>query len=201
MTALLPTLGAGFADPVHDAQACFRALLDALAEPGTVRPVAGLVEAPAPLSPVAAAVVATLADFETTIWRGATLRNPAVDAWIAFHTGARLVDDPGEATFALLADVEDRVAWDRFALGTDLDPSTSTTVILQVAGFTDGARYRLAGPGIETTRDVAVSGAPADLAARRRADQALFPRGIDLVLAGPTAIVGLPRTTRIEELG
>lgn len=201
MNAHSPTLAAGFADPVHEAQACFRALLDALAEPGTTRAVAGIGEPPAPLSSVAASVIATLADFETTIWRDAALATPAVDAWIAFHTGARLVEDPREATFALIADAANAPAWDAFALGTDLDPSTSTTVILQVDGFDAGVRYRLAGPGIETTRDVAVAGAPADLAARARANRDLFPRGVDLVLAGPTAVVGLPRTTRLEEIG
>lgn len=200
MTALSPTLAAGFADPVHGPQASFRALLDALAEPGTERTVAGIAEAPAPLSPVAASVVATLADFETTIWRDAAMKTPAVDAWLAFHTGARLVEDPADATFALIADAEHAPAWDAFALGTDLDPSTSTTVILQVADLGSGARFRLAGPGIETTRDVAVSGAPADLTARALANGEIYPRGIDLVLAGPTSVVGLPRTTRIEEI-
>lgn len=198
-------LAPGFADPVRNARDVFRAVLDAMAEPGRVIPVAGIAEAPAPLSPVAAAVVATLADFETTVWRDATLSTEATAAWIAFHTGAPLAEDAGSADFAVIADAAGTPGWETFAVGTDVDPSHSTTAILQVAGFDEtlaGAhRYRLSGPGIETVREVTIAGAPADLAARGAANRALFPRGIDLVLAGPSAVMALPRTTRIEEIG
>lgn len=196
-----PAIAAGFADPVLDAQATFRAVLDALAEPGTRRPVAGIATAPAPLMPVAAAVIATLADFETTVWRDEALRRPEIDAWLAFHTGAPAIADPARATFALIGAAEQVAAYESFALGTDVDPSTSTTLILQVAGFDSGRRYRLAGPGIAGIRDIAIAGGPPDLATRAAANRALFPRGVDLILAGPTELIGLPRTTRIEEIG
>lgn len=199
------TLAPGFADPVRNARDVFRAVLDAMAEPGREIAVAGIADAPAPLSPVAAAVVATLADFETTVWRDEALSTDAIAAWIAFHTGAPLSEGAGSADFAVIGDAAGAPSWESFAVGTDVDPSHSTTAILQVAGF-DAAlpgarRYRLSGPGIETTRDVTIVGAPADLAARAAANRALFPRGIDLVLAGPTAVMALPRTTRIEEIG
>lgn len=194
-------LAPGFADPVHEAQATFRAVLDALAEPGTLRPVAGIAAAPAPLTPVAAAVIATLSDWETTVWRDEALARPEVDGWLAFHTGSPIVADPAAAAFALIESAETALPWEHFSLGTDVDPSTSATVILQVAGLGRGRLYRLSGPGIETTREIAILGAPADLVARQAANRALFPRGIDLILAGPDAVVGLPRTTRIEEIG
>jgi alpha-D-ribose 1-methylphosphonate 5-triphosphate synthase subunit PhnH len=195
-----PDLAAGFADPVMDAQAVFRAVLDALAEPGSERTVAGIATAPAPLSPVAAAIVATLADYETTVWRDAALRRAGVDAWLAFHTGAPATETAGDAVFAVIADVAALAPDVAFDLGTDIDPSTSTTLVLQVAGFGEGVRYRLSGPGIDGHRDVAIAGGPVDLAARAAANRALYPRGVDLILAGPTSVVGLPRTTRIEEI-
>jgi alpha-D-ribose 1-methylphosphonate 5-triphosphate synthase subunit PhnH len=199
------SLAPGFADPVRDARDVFRAVLDAMAEPGRVIPVDGITEAPAPLSPVAAAVVATLADFETTVWRDETLSTEAIAAWIAFHTGAPPTDDASAAAFAVIGDAAGAPGWETFAVGTDVDPSLSTTAILQVAGFDatlpGTRRFRLTGPGIETTRDVTIAGAPADLAARAAANRALFPRGVDLVLAGPQAVMALPRTTRIEEIG
>ena len=60
-------LSPGFADPVADAQSCFRAVLDAMARPGQVHAVNG-VSAPAPLCDAAAAVLLTLADHETPLW-------------------------------------------------------------------------------------------------------------------------------------
>ncbi len=199
-SALAVAIAPGFTDPVFQSQATFRAVLDALAEPGTERPVAGIAAAPAPLSPMAAAVIATLADFETAVWRDATLRTPEIEAWLAFHTGAPAVTDPARAVFAVIGAAEASPDFADFALGTDVDPSTSATLVLQVAGFAGGRRYRLAGPGIDGTREVAIAGAPADLAARLAANRALFPRGVDLILAGPTSVMGLPRTTRLEEI-
>ena len=198
---LAPAIAPGFRDPVFQSQATFRAVLDALAEPGAERPVGGIAEAPAPLSPVAAAVIATLADFETTVWRDPVLRTPEISAWLAFHTGAPAVDDPARAVFGVIAAAETCPDFADFALGVDVDPSTSTTLILQVAGFDGRRRYRLAGPGIDGAREVAIAGAPADLATRLAANRALFPCGVDLILAGPTSVIGLPRTTRIEEIG
>ncbi len=49
-----------FADPVRDAQAAFRAVMNAMARPGSVQPVARLAGAPAPLSPTAAAIAVAL---------------------------------------------------------------------------------------------------------------------------------------------
>lgn len=199
-SALAVAIAPGFTDPVFQSQATFRAVLDALAEPGTERPVAGIAAAPAPLSPIAAAVIATLADFETAVWRDERLRSPEIDAWLAFHTGAPAVTDPARAVFAVIGTAEASPDFADFALGTDVDPSTSATLVLQVGGFAGGRRYRLAGPGIDGTREVAIAGAPADLAARLAANRALFPRGVDLILAGPTSVMGLPRTTRLEEI-
>ena len=190
----------GFHDPVFQSQATFRAVLDALAEPGSERPVEGIATAPAPLSPVAAAVIATLADFETAVWRDAPLRTPEIESWLAFHTGAPAVLEPARAVFAVIGAAEHCPDFADFALGADVDPSTSSTLVLQVAGFDTGRRFRLAGPGIDGAREVTIAGAPADLALRLAANRALFPRGVDLILAGPASVMGLPRTTRLEEI-
>lgn len=194
-------LARAFADPVHGAQQTFRAVMNAMARPGTLQPVDGLAEAPAPLSPVAGAVAVALADYETPLWLDAPLAAaPEVAAWLAFHTGARTGAAPAEAAFALAAAPAGLPDLAGFALGSDIYPDRSTTLILQVDDFTaDGAstRLRLAGPGIRGHATLAVAGLPADIVARLAANQALFPRGVDLILAGPAAVAALPRTTRV----
>jgi len=194
------TLKPGFVDAVFEAQAAFRAVMNALARPGSHQPIAGLSGAPAPLSPVAAAIVLTLADFETPVHLdGPLLTERDVAAFLTFHTGAPLVSEPGRALFAVVSDAAHLPPLDHFAVGTDTYPDRSTTLIVQVKAFGSGRRYGLAGPGIKGTADLQVEGLPADIATRLAANHALFPRGVDIVLAGPDGVVGLPRTTRMQE--
>ncbi len=69
----------GFADPVGQAQASFRAVLEAMARPGTLVPAGQGLVPPAPLDPATGAVLLTLVDHDTLLW---------LDA--AAATGARL---------------------------------------------------------------------------------------------------------------
>src|SRR5581483_12345526 len=57
MTTLLQP---GFAEPVAGAQACFRAVLDAMARPGCIRRAGIDLSPPSPLAPATAAVLLTL---------------------------------------------------------------------------------------------------------------------------------------------
>ncbi len=71
-----------------DSQACFRAVLDAMARPGTVHTPGTPAEPPAPLHRATAAALLTLVDVDTPLW----LDDEAAAAadWIAFHCGAPL---------------------------------------------------------------------------------------------------------------
>ena len=134
-------LASGFADPVTDAQVCFRAVLDAMARPGLVRAVRG-VSAPAPLCNAAAGVLLTLIDQETPLWLDPA--STAARAWIAFHTGAPIVDTK-RAAFAMALSLPDLA---ELPSGSDEMPETSATVILQIASLTEGRRFVLEGPGL-----------------------------------------------------
>jgi alpha-D-ribose 1-methylphosphonate 5-triphosphate synthase subunit PhnH len=193
-------IAAAYADPVHDAQRAFRAVMNALARPGTIAPIAGLVAAPAPLSPVAAALALALADFETTVFLDGPLAAAEdVRAYLTFHSGARLSSDPSQAAFAVIADPLRLAPLTDFALGTDAYPDRSTTLILQVPGFAEGRTFKLEGPGIKGSATLNVAGLPGDIVDRLTGNRAAFPRGVDLVLAGPNGVAGLPRTTRVSE--
>src|SRR5215467_15014654 len=94
-------LTAAFADPVLSAQATFRAILNAMARPGSVQPVGVTVSPPPPLNKGAAAVALTLCDQDTPVWLDTELRASAsVCEWLGFHCGCPLVDDPVAAAFA-----------------------------------------------------------------------------------------------------
>jgi alpha-D-ribose 1-methylphosphonate 5-triphosphate synthase subunit PhnH len=195
-----PRLARAFADPVIGSQRIFRAVMDAMARPGTVVPLVHDLEPPPPLSPGAAALALTLCDYETPVWLDRPLAEATdVAAWLRFHTGAPLADDPQAASFALVADAADLPAFDAFALGSMEYPDRATTLILPVENFTAGRPLALSGPGIAGIREFVAAPLPADIVTRLAANRALFPRGIDLLLVTANAVAALPRSTRVAE--
>lgn len=200
MSTRAHALAGGFADPVFDAQSVFRAVMDAMARPGTVCPIVPKLAPPAPLSPSAAAVAATLIDGDTPVWLGTTLATaPKVRQWLTFHTGAPIVDLPSEAAFALVADTAKMPALDSFAQGTQAYPDRSTTLVLQVASLEGGERLVLSGPGIKDTARLRVRALPLRFAEQWAANATRFPRGVDVILAAPGAVACLPRSVRLEK--
>jgi len=186
---------AAFPAPVLASQAAFRALMDALARPGTVKPLPPAAAAPSPLSATAAAVALTMLDYETPVWLDAPLaQRPQVADWVRLHTGARVTSDPREAAFAFIADPVHAPAFDGFSLGTPEYPDRSATLVLQVEDFGSGQRLLLAGPGIADVRSFSARPLPPDFQNRIAANRALFPRGVDMILVSPDAVAALPRS-------
>jgi alpha-D-ribose 1-methylphosphonate 5-triphosphate synthase subunit PhnH len=201
MFASTATLGGGFADPVFDAQAVFKAVMDAMARPGMVIAVKPFSSPPSPLSQTAACVALTLCDGDTPLWLDPALQaSSAARSYLAFHTGAPLTDTPLQAAFALVSDPAELVALDSFAPGTQEYPDRSATLILQIDSLSSGGRLGLEGPGIERTASIAPSPMPRRFVEQWGQNRARFPRGVDLVLAGPGCVACLPRTTRIRAL-
>ncbi len=184
----------GFADPVADAQATFRSVLDALAHPGRIAAAGTALAAPPSLHPATAAVLLTLADGDTPLWLPPAFA--AARDWLAFHCGVPFVATPAAAAFAL---ADDLPAFDQFGSGSDVAPEDSTTLILQVAALGTGAAWRLSGPGLRTPETLAVTGLPDDFAARWASNHALYPRGIDLLLCCGRTLAALPRSVSVQE--
>lgn len=186
-------LSPGFADPVADAQGCFRVVLDAMSHPGQCYAVNGA-SGPPPLCPAASALLLTLVDHETPLWL-----DPAASdtrGWISFHTGAPIAATPGQALFALALDLPDLAT---LPAGTDEAPETSATIILQVASLQTGQRYRLQGPGLRQPGLLLADGLPAGFAAIWQRNHAQFPRGIDLILCAGNQLAALPRSVTVTD--
>jgi alpha-D-ribose 1-methylphosphonate 5-triphosphate synthase subunit PhnH len=183
-------------DAAFASQAAFRALMEAFARPGETKTVRG-VAAPAPLAPAAAALVQSLADYETPVWLdGPLAAAPAVAEWIRFRTGAPVVTEPGDAAFALVSNPSKLPDFAQFALGSEEYPDRSTTLIVQIDRF-DGNTIAIEGPGIKAKRVFAAEPLPSDFVDRLQANRELFPRGIDLVLVADEQVAALPRSTRV----
>jgi alpha-D-ribose 1-methylphosphonate 5-triphosphate synthase subunit PhnH len=185
----------GFADPVGEAQATFRAVLDAMARPARLHRVGERLTAPAPLDPATAAVLLTLVDNETPLWLDPAVA-PARD-WLAFHCGAAIIEVPNQAAFAIALSMPDLGA---LSAGTHEAPEESATLILQIAALGTGARYRLFGPGLREPAVLAASGLPADFAAIWQRNHAQYPCGVDIILCAGATLAALPRSVSIEEV-
>jgi alpha-D-ribose 1-methylphosphonate 5-triphosphate synthase subunit PhnH len=185
----------GFADPVRDAQRCYRAVLDAMAHPGAIVMLPdGLPSAP-PLGPVATAIALTLCDADTPVWLDEATAEAA--GYLAFHCGAPLAASPATALFAFAGDPATLPALDAFALGSAEFPERSTTLVIEVRALTPGTGVLLRGPGIRGERRLDVAGLPPRFWAERAALAELFPRGVDLVFASGGALAAVPRSTQI----
>jgi alpha-D-ribose 1-methylphosphonate 5-triphosphate synthase subunit PhnH len=180
----------GFADPVLDAQASFRAVLEAMSRPGRVQSIVSPPEVPPGLSPSAAAVLLTLVD-ESTPLRIAAGAEAA--AWVRFHCGCPLVAHGASFVLDPAASLLD------LDPGTDEEPQSGATLILDVAALVEGEGWRLTGPGIRDAHRLRVTGAPAGFVADWARNRARFPRGVDAILCAGTRIAALPRSVAIEE--
>lgn len=201
--AIVADLAAGFADPVLAAQSTFRAVMNAMAQPGTIQSLrAGAAVAPMGLAPAAAALALTLCDHDTPIWLDSALAaHPEIAAWLKFHTGAPVTDETAKASFGLVAHGSGLPGLESFALGSAEYPDRSTTLILEVASLGEGCTFELRGPGIDGSTRLPARIAPEDLFDRLAMNERLFPRGIDVVLVHGDKLVAIPRTTRLVATG
>ncbi len=185
------SLSGGFADPARDASRAFRSCLEAMARPGTLQSVAGLTP-PAPLSPAAAAILLTLVDSATPLFLGSSHDTAEVREWLAFHTGAPLVQR-ADAQFAVgtwsaLGALSD------YGQGTPDHPDRSATLIVERTALAP-PNARLTGPGIKESHETRLP----DLDALRL-NAAQFPLGVDFYFTAGQELTALPRTTRVEAL-
>jgi alpha-D-ribose 1-methylphosphonate 5-triphosphate synthase subunit PhnH len=185
-------------------QQVFRAALDALARPGTVRrlPAPGHGDDHADGPPAALLPLLALADLTTPAcvladgseWAGVVRAMTSAPA--AALARASLVAALRPVTEGELASLR---------TGSAAAPEDGVLACLSVAGIRpepDSADrlLRLSGPGIPGRRRLAVTGLPSGFVAARRELTRDFPAGADLLLITVGGdITGLPRTTLIDE--
>jgi alpha-D-ribose 1-methylphosphonate 5-triphosphate synthase subunit PhnH len=206
---------------VAHSQQVFRAVMDALARPGTVHRLPDGVAAPSALLPVLAladlgtpacvladagewadvvramtsAPAAALAQAQLV----AALRPVTGDELASLRTGTAEAPENGALaclSVAGLRPLPDGVGAD----GAGADGAGTDGARADGVGATGSRRLRLSGPGIPGTRDLLVTGLPPGFVAVRRELTGGFPAGADLLLVSPDGdLAGLPRTTLIDE--
>jgi alpha-D-ribose 1-methylphosphonate 5-triphosphate synthase subunit PhnH len=197
-TMAMAHLAPGFTDPVFDAQNAFRRILDAYAYPGRPQSLPATPTAIGPLTPASAVVCLALADFETPIWFDPACDLKPVRDYLGFHCGAAAAAGPEAAAFAIVADALTMPRLSEFALGSDMQPQDSTTVIIQVPSLAGGPAVSCSGPGIPDRITLAIAGLPAWFWPDWSANRDFYPLGIDVLLTAGNSLIALPRSIRVE---
>lgn len=192
---LLANMPRGFADATHDAQAVFRAVLDALSRPGRLQTLAASdgLQAPAPLSRGLTAVLLTLLDAETSLHLDGPLASDTAWLYARFHTGVQPAALEA-ADFVAVRAAE--ASLEGLRLGTDEAPQHGATLIVDTTTLA-GQSLVLSGPGIEHTQRIGLCGLSVEFWQRRIAQERLFPRGVDLLIVCGSQLIAVPRSTHI----
>ncbi|WP_426114428.1 phosphonate C-P lyase system protein PhnH [Pseudomonas sp. DSP3-2-2] len=187
-----------FADPVLDAQRSFRAALKALAGPGVIHPLQAAQQPPAlqGLAAASHALCLALLDIDTPLWLAPAFDTPVIRANLTFHCGCPIVSERQHARFALLdhSQLHDLQGFD---LGNDRYPDQSCTLLIQLPSLSGGPLLSWRGPGIQTENRVALP--VSDSFWQQRETHNDFPRGLDVFFLAGSDLLGLPRSTRVQE--
>jgi alpha-D-ribose 1-methylphosphonate 5-triphosphate synthase subunit PhnH len=191
-----PTQLAAFVAPVFDAQKTFRAVMSALAEPGTAQQTAMPRRNASGLSDAMVAIALTLLDFETTVWLDPKFPAATADL-LRFQTGTEVTTVPNKAAFALISDPLSMPRLESFAQGTLEYPDRGATLLIQVSAINIDRGWFLSGPGIAVESRLAVSPLPDWFDAEIAANRDRFPCGVDIVFCAGDYVAALPRSTRV----
>lgn len=186
-----------FANPSHDTARTFRAILDAIARPGHVAPLAAGIAPPQPLFATTAAIALTLCDFQTPLWLDPVLRTHAVSSYLRFHTGAPIVPATSKAAFAFIGAGQTLPDLREFARGTLEYPDRSATLVIQVQSLNSRAGVRMSGPGIKAPINLDAPPVGVSFWRQMIAYRGAFPLGIDVIFAAAGAVAACPRSTSL----
>lgn len=163
--------------------AAFDALLWTLSRPGLPRDLP---------EPGEQSIVTALLDRECLVYAADPLLMPEI-----MRTGAELadIDKAGHVFLGAMATSEPLAD---IAIGSDYYPDDGATVIIR-ASIGSGPALRLTGPGVEGAATLELEGLP-DRFWKARAARLRYPTGFDLFFVDGARVVGVPRSTIVEEI-
>ncbi|GLT14585.1 phosphonate C-P lyase system protein PhnH [Vibrio algivorus] len=221
----MSVIAAGFGDTIHDSQYCFRQLLTAMSQPGTLVEL-NLAQGFGSMMPASTQILLALADNSTPVWLSNAFANDiAIRENLNFHLGCAILSSQKDAeslsgiqqkpNFAVISQHDiANFDWSQtsFYVGCEEYPDRSTTVIVEVVGLStvpcslsesdteSPVVLRLSGPGIEREARVVVqslsSTAISVMLSQRKTHK--FPLGLDFILVSGEQVVALPRSTTVE---
>jgi alpha-D-ribose 1-methylphosphonate 5-triphosphate synthase subunit PhnH len=165
----------------------YRALLQAMSRPGMR---VNMLREPTARS--ATAVLATLLDAEVSLADPEGLLEEGVRPMLQANNC-----EPEVADYILCSGRKPPGFQPR--LGTLPSPEKSATLLVLVDSLIGGdMTLHLSGPGVEEKTQCSIAGLDIEWLTRRAGWVSAFPLGADLLLVDDTAVIALPRTTKVE---
>jgi len=163
--------------------AAFEALLWALSRPGLPRDLPETGEG---------SIITALLDRECLVYSADPLLMPEI-----MRSGAQLADiERADHVFFGAMSTSEPLA--DVAIGSDYYPDDGATVVLR-ATIGSGPALRLTGPGIDGAVTLRLGGLPNGFW-KERAARLRYPMGFDLFFIDGACVVGIPRSTTVEEI-
>lgn len=194
-------------DEVHDGQATFRALLDAMSRPGRIfqAPAREYSGAPTGITAHTLSVLKTFCDHRVSFSVADMSGREEWERYLAVNLAApsRPVDEGDYVIFDGAAYDE---AFARLRRGSLEFPEASATAILAVERLDASSDLgqsacvlSVSGPGVDGSVSVRAHGLDRRYPQDRARSVMDFPLGIDLIFVDTAArVVGIPRTSRVE---
>lgn len=189
-------------DLVHDTQAAYRTVLDAMSRPGQVVSLARearKINLPGIAGPAALVLMRMLLDPEVGFCV-VGLDHSQIESRISQLTGSFPVSlDQADFIFVLekASEEERRQAVLAAKIGSLTDPHLSATLVLELPLIGDGGELWIAGPGVAGQSRWPLNRAASYLDERNRKIEE-FPLGVDLLFVDRShQLVALPRTSRL----
>lgn len=192
---MLTTQLPGFEEITRDSQQTFRALLEALSDPGNPREMTVTLTPPEGLTLPCAAACLTLLDLETMVWLQPGFPEE-VQGWLRFHTGCRFATTPAEAAFAVVHTLAE-IALDELCWGSAESPEASATLLAQVSALSGADEVVLTGPGLLASRTISPA-VPMSFWHEWQRNHTAYPQGMDVFLFDEQSVMGLPRTSHAQ---
>lgn len=166
----------------------FRALMEAMARPGSRHIMTSPGQLPSELSGAMAACLLVLCDQDVAVHLADPFDQKEIQDWILFHCGSRLVA-AHEADFAI-GTIDNLHPLADFPKGDPQYPDRSATIIIaQEDGWDE---FEIRGPGIANTTQIALPDAEIFIENRQ-----LFPLGNDFIFTRENSVTALPRSSMI----
>ncbi|MFU8847903.1 MAG: phosphonate C-P lyase system protein PhnH [Opitutales bacterium] len=170
-------------------QRSFRQLLNAFSYPGRIERISD--EVASLENPALRLLLATLVDGEVTLCDPHDQLTPL--DWTRLEARRAKVD-----TAQFIALIGSKPVDFSPTLGTLESPERGATLIIGVDRFGEGMKLTMQGPGIDGSERVQVAGLSPEWLIQRKAWNAAYPLGVDIILHDQSHFMAIPRTTTLQ---